>query len=55
MTNKVGLKRVVRQDGSIIVKPLDFISEINTNETVGPEDDDIDLKTCNIVKSKHLC
>ena len=37
-------KRVVRQDGSIIVKPLDFISEINTNETVGPEDDDIDLE-----------
>ncbi|KGQ91281.1 hypothetical protein MEO_00652 [Candida albicans P94015] len=37
-------KRVVRQDGSIIVKPLDFISEINTNETVSPEDDDIDLE-----------
>ncbi|KAG7664482.1 uncharacterized protein J8A68_001988 [[Candida] subhashii] len=27
-------RRVVREEGSLIVKPLDFISEINTNETV---------------------
>ncbi|KAG7193155.1 cytokinesis protein 3 [Scheffersomyces spartinae] len=28
-------KRVVRNDGGMIVKPLEFISEINTNEIVG--------------------
>ncbi|KAK6456913.1 uncharacterized protein RJT20DRAFT_116820 [Scheffersomyces xylosifermentans] len=28
-------RRVVREEGSLIVKPLDYISEINCNETVG--------------------
>lgn len=36
-------KRVVRQDGGLIIKPLDYISEINTNETVGT-DQELDLK-----------
>lgn len=36
-------KRVVRQDGGLIIKPLDYISEINTNETVG-SDDVLDLR-----------
>lgn len=28
-------RRIVREEGSLIVKPLDYISEINVNETVG--------------------
>ncbi|RCK56403.1 Cytokinesis protein 3 [Candida viswanathii] len=36
-------KRVVRQDGGLIIKPLDYISEINTNETVGT-DEKLDLQ-----------
>ena len=28
-------RRIVREEGSLIVKPLDYISEINTNETIG--------------------
>ncbi|RLV93294.1 Cytokinesis protein 3 [Spathaspora sp. JA1] len=28
-------KRVVREEGNLIIKPLDYVSEINTNETVG--------------------
>lgn len=28
-------RRIVREEGSLIVKPLDYISEINANETIG--------------------
>lgn len=31
-------RRIVREEGSLIVKPLDYISEINTNETIGDID-----------------
>ncbi|KAL6453406.1 CYK3 Cytokinesis protein 3 [Candida maltosa Xu316] len=31
-------KRVVKEEGGLIIKPLDYISEINTNETVGNDD-----------------
>ncbi|CUM54521.1 uncharacterized protein AC631_02280 [Debaryomyces fabryi] len=31
-------RRIVREEGSLIVKPLDYISEINTNETIGDMD-----------------
>ncbi|CAN3374770.1 hypothetical protein DIURU_002251 [Diutina rugosa] len=33
-------RRVVRTEATLIVKPLDYISEINTNETVGSDYDD---------------
>ncbi|CAI5757449.1 unnamed protein product [Candida verbasci] len=36
-------KRVVREEGNLIVKPLDFISEINTNETFQNEQEELDL------------
>jgi hypothetical protein len=35
-------KRVVNEESSLVIKPLDYISDINTNETVGnvsPEDE----------------
>lgn len=32
-------RRVVREELSLIVKPLDYISEINTNETIGMDDE----------------
>ena len=33
-------RRIVREEGSLIVKPLDYVSDINTNETVGDLDSD---------------
>ncbi|KAI5951277.1 hypothetical protein KGF54_004351 [Candida jiufengensis] len=47
-------KRVVRKEGNLIVKPLDYVSDINTNETINQEEDeieeDIDLSTINYDK-----
>ncbi|KAI3404346.2 hypothetical protein KGF56_002866 [Candida oxycetoniae] len=37
-------KRVVRNEGNLVVKPLEYISEINANETIGAKEvDEIDL------------
>lgn len=33
-------KRIVRKEGSLIVKPLEFVSEINSNEVVGEADEE---------------
>ncbi|EGW30819.1 uncharacterized protein SPAPADRAFT_62682 [Spathaspora passalidarum NRRL Y-27907] len=36
-------KRVVREEGNLIVKPLDYVTEINTNETIGEGSDGFNL------------
>lgn len=43
-------RRIVREEGSLIVKPLDYISDINTNETVGDMDEALDVTDLPIQK-----
>ncbi|KAI5963817.1 uncharacterized protein KGF55_002697 [Candida pseudojiufengensis] len=55
-------KRVVRKEGNLVIKPLDYVSEINTNETTqlhggGEEEvniEDIDFTNINYDKVEHF-